>query len=76
MKWNSPFTSALLVILWNFAPKAFSDSLASGEDVRALFEHDYTKLLGSNEAAHENRLLLPLREAHGMANPVKHPNEG
>ena len=34
----------------SFAPKAFSDSLASGEDVRALFEHDYTKLLGRTSA--------------------------
>lgn len=38
-------------VLWGeyverFAPNAFSDSLKSGKDVRALFEHDHTKLLG------------------------------
>lgn len=38
-------------VLWGeyverFAPNAFSDSLNSGKDVRALFEHDHTKLLG------------------------------
>ncbi|EPZ9324559.1 HK97 family phage prohead protease [Salmonella enterica subsp. enterica] len=29
-----------------FAPYAFKDSLASGNDVRALYEHDYKGLLG------------------------------
>lgn len=38
-------------VLWDefteqFAPNAFSHSLASGCDVRALFEHDYMNLLG------------------------------
>ncbi|MCK3656579.1 peptidase [Pasteurellaceae bacterium Macca] len=38
-------------VLWGeyieqFAPNAFQQSLASGQDVRALFEHDHTKLLG------------------------------
>lgn len=38
-------------ILWGeyierFAPNAFAESLKSGKDVRALFEHDHTKLLG------------------------------
>ena len=33
-----------------FAANAFSQSLASGQDVRALFEHDHTKLLGRTRA--------------------------
>ncbi|HDL5186380.1 TPA: HK97 family phage prohead protease [Mannheimia haemolytica] len=38
-------------VLWGeyierFAPNAFTESLKSGKDVRALFEHDHTKLLG------------------------------
>ena len=46
VKWNSPSQVLYCDFVESFAPKAFSDSLASGEDVRALFEHDYTKLLG------------------------------
>lgn len=46
VRWNS-----LSEIIWDefreqFAPGAFADSLASGADCRALFEHDYTQLLG------------------------------
>ncbi|QGM80718.1 HK97 family phage prohead protease [Otariodibacter oris] len=38
-------------VLWGefverFSPNAFSDSLRAGKDIRALFEHDHTKLLG------------------------------
>ena len=50
VKWNSPSQVLYCDFVESFAPKAFSDSLASGEDVRALFEHDYTKLLGRTSA--------------------------
>ncbi|MFN1148224.1 HK97 family phage prohead protease [Serratia liquefaciens] len=48
VKWNSRSQ-----VLWDefveqFAPNAFKDSLASGSDVRCLFEHDHTALLGRN----------------------------
>lgn len=48
VKWNSRSE-----VLWDefveqFAPNAFKDSLAAGVDVRALYEHDYTALLGRN----------------------------
>ena len=46
VKWNSPSQVLYCDFVESFAPKAFSDSLASGEDVRALFEHDHSKLLG------------------------------
>ncbi|EMI5490885.1 HK97 family phage prohead protease [Providencia stuartii] len=46
IKWNSRSH-----VLWDefveqFAQNAFSNSLSSGADVRALYEHDYTNLLG------------------------------
>lgn len=46
IRWNS-----LSEVIWDefveqFAPGAFADSLASGTDCRALYEHDYTQLLG------------------------------
>lgn len=46
IRWNS-----LSELIWDefveqFAPGAFTDSLASGTDCRALYEHDYTQLLG------------------------------
>ena len=46
VRWNS-----LSEVIWDefreqFAPGAFKDSLASGSDVRALYEHNYTQLLG------------------------------
>ncbi|VXD04926.1 Peptidase [Enterobacterales bacterium 8AC] len=48
VKWNSRSE-----VLWDefveqFAPNAFKDSLAAGTDVRALYEHDHTALLGRN----------------------------
>ena len=46
VKWNSPSQVLYCDFVESFAPKAFSDSLASSEDVRALFEHDHSKLLG------------------------------
>jgi len=33
-----------------FAPGAFKDSLASGTDVRALYEHNYSQLLGRTKS--------------------------
>jgi prohead peptidase. Unknown type peptidase. MEROPS family U35 len=46
VRWNS-----LSEIIWGefreqFAPGAFTDSLAAGADVRALYEHNYAQLLG------------------------------
>lgn len=46
VRWNS-----LSEVIWGefqeqFAPNAFTDSLSAGGDVRALYEHDYTNLLG------------------------------
>ncbi|WP_205414892.1 HK97 family phage prohead protease, partial [Klebsiella pneumoniae] len=46
VRWNS-----LSEIIWDefreqFTPGAFSGYLTSGNDVRCLFEHDYTQLLG------------------------------
>ncbi len=46
VKWNSRSE-----VLWDefveqFAPYAFKDSLSSGSDCRALYEHDYAALLG------------------------------
>ncbi len=42
-------------LLWDefveqFSPHAFKDSLASGTDIRALFEHDYKALLGRTQS--------------------------
>lgn len=50
IRWNS-----LSEVIWDefveqFAPGAFAESLASGNDVRALFEHDYTQLLGRRKS--------------------------
>lgn len=50
IRWNS-----LSEVIWDefveqFAPGAFTDSLAGGSDVRALFEHDYTQLLGRTKS--------------------------
>lgn len=48
VKWNRRSE-----VLWDefveqFAPNAFKDSLAAGADVRALYEHDHSALLGRN----------------------------
>ena len=50
VRWNS-----LSEVIWDefreqFAPGAFKDSLASGSDVRALYEHNYTQLLGRTKS--------------------------
>ena len=50
VKGNSPSEVLYCDFVESFAPNAFSESLASGEDVRALFEHDHTKLLGRTRA--------------------------
>ncbi|MGR6981273.1 HK97 family phage prohead protease [Testudinibacter sp. P27/CKL/0425] len=49
VQWNSR-SELLWDFVEQFAPKAFSESLATGQDVRALFEHDHTKLLGRTSA--------------------------
>lgn len=46
VKWNSPSEVLFCDFVEQFSPKAFTDSLKSGNDVRALFEHDHAKLLG------------------------------
>lgn len=50
VRWNSPSE-----IIWDefreqFAPGAFAEFLASGADCRALYEHDYTQLLGRTQS--------------------------
>lgn len=50
VRWNS-----LSEVIWDefreqFAPGAFTDSLAAGGDVRALYEHNYTQLLGRTKS--------------------------
>lgn len=50
VRWNS-----LSEIIWDefreqFAPGAFSESLATGSDVRALFEHNPNQLLGRTKS--------------------------
>ena len=47
--------NSLSAVIWDefveqFAPGAFTDYLASGADTRALFEHDYTQLLGRTQS--------------------------
>ncbi|QIM63039.1 peptidase [Pasteurellaceae bacterium Orientalotternb1] len=46
VQWNKERETLWGEYVERFAPNAFSDSLRSGKDVRALFEHDHTKLLG------------------------------
>lgn len=50
VRWNSPSELIFGEFVENFAPNAFRDSLAAGNDIRALFEHDHTKLLGRTSA--------------------------
>ncbi|MFZ7236944.1 HK97 family phage prohead protease [Avibacterium gallinarum] len=50
VQWNSPSELIWGDFVEQFAPNAFAASLASGQDVRALFEHDHTKLLGRTSA--------------------------
>ena len=50
VKWNSPSELIWGDFVEQFTPNAFAESLATGQDVRALFEHDYTKLLGRTAA--------------------------
>lgn len=46
VQWNKESETLWGEYVERFAPNAFSDSLKSNKDVRALFEHDHTKLLG------------------------------
>ncbi len=50
VRWNSPSELIWGDFVEQFATNAFAESLASGQDVRALFEHDHTKLLGRTSA--------------------------
>lgn len=46
VQWNKQSETLWGEYVERFAPNAFTDSLKAGKDVRALFEHDHTKLLG------------------------------
>lgn len=46
VQWNKESETLWGEYIERFAPNAFSDSLKTGKDIRALFEHDHTKLLG------------------------------
>ena len=50
VKWDSPSEVLYCDFVEQFSANAFSESLSSGADVRALFEHDQTKLLGRTRA--------------------------
>ncbi|HDR0619600.1 TPA: HK97 family phage prohead protease [Pasteurella multocida] len=50
VKWNSPSELMWGEFVEQFTQGAFSETLSSGADVRALFEHDHTKLLGRTQA--------------------------
>ncbi|WP_386692719.1 hypothetical protein O1Q79_00583 [Lonepinella sp. MS14434] len=50
VKWDSPSELLWGDFIERFSPNAFAESLASGSDIRALFEHDYSKLLGRTKA--------------------------
>lgn len=55
VKWNSRSQLIWGEFYEQFAPNAFSQSLNGGPDIRALFEHDHTKLLGRTVS---NTLML------------------
>jgi phage prohead protease, HK97 family len=46
VKWNSPSEVLFCDFIEQFSPNAFAETLKEGKDVRALFEHDHSKLLG------------------------------
>ncbi|WP_312670696.1 HK97 family phage prohead protease [Pseudescherichia sp.] len=50
VRWNSQSEVIWDEFVEQFAPGAFSESLASGSDVRALYEHNYTQLLGRTKS--------------------------
>ncbi|OOF68802.1 peptidase [Rodentibacter pneumotropicus] len=50
VRWNSPSEVLYCDFIEQFSPNAFTESLSGGDDVRALFEHDHTKLLGRTSA--------------------------
>lgn len=50
VRWNSQSQVIWDEFVEQFAPGAFAESLAGGSDVRALFEHDYTQLLGRTKS--------------------------
>lgn len=51
VQWNKESETLWGEYVERFAPNAFTDSLKSGKDVRALFEHDHTKLLGRTSSS-------------------------
>ncbi len=51
VKWNSRSEVLWDEFIEQFAPNAFKDSLASGADIRALFEHDHKALLGRTSSS-------------------------
>lgn len=50
VRWNSPSSVLGGEFVEQFSHNAFSDTLANKDDVRALFEHDHTQLLGRTKA--------------------------
>lgn len=46
VKWNSPSEVLFCDFIEQFSPNAFAETLKEGKDVRVLFEHDHSKLLG------------------------------
>ncbi|SUT94576.1 prohead protease (GP4) [[Actinobacillus] rossii] len=46
VKWNSPSEVLFCDFIEQFSPNAFTETLKENKDVRALFEHDFSKLLG------------------------------
>lgn len=45
VKWDSPSEVLFCDFIEQFSPNAFAETLKENKDVRALFEHDYSKLL-------------------------------
>lgn len=50
IRWNSKSEVIWDEFVEQFSPGAFGNSLAGGGDIRALFEHDYTQLLGRTKS--------------------------
>ncbi|EKK6330557.1 HK97 family phage prohead protease [Salmonella enterica] len=50
VRWNNLSELIFDEFREQFSPGAFSDWLAAGNDVRALFEHDYCQLLGRTQS--------------------------
>ncbi|MCY6395265.1 MULTISPECIES: HK97 family phage prohead protease [Actinobacillus] len=70
VQWNKPSEVLWGEFIETFAPNAFTKSLNGGGDVRALFEHDYTKLLGRTSS---NTLTLA-EDNQGLCFRIDLPN--